>query len=120
MMTPHGKNLVSTIPAIERQITQKEYAHPDLIIPEKFYLLLPPMMIDAIIDHYFEYSGCNYLVPLFEKEGLGEIVYINPPQFPFFKGGGEYLQIFHFLLLEYDCNVTVIKKIYSGLMYTLS
>jgi hypothetical protein len=30
-------------------------------------------MIDEIIDHYFEYSGCNYSVPLFEKEGLGEI-----------------------------------------------
>jgi hypothetical protein len=28
-------------------------------------------------------------VPLFEKEGLGEIFLINPPQSPFFKGGGS-------------------------------
>jgi hypothetical protein len=31
-------------------------------------------------------------VPLFEKEGLGEIFKINPPQSPFFKGGGEYIR----------------------------
>jgi len=28
-------------------------------------------------------------VPLFEKEGLGEIIQINPPHSPFYKGGGE-------------------------------
>jgi len=27
--------------------------------------------------------------PLFEKEGLGEIFLINPPQSPFVKGGSE-------------------------------
>ena len=39
--------------------------------------------------------------PLFEKEGLGEILPIkafkNPPQSPFFKGGGEWLQPMSYL-----------------------
>jgi len=45
-----------------------------------------------------------YSVPLFEKEGLGEIVKKNSPQSPFFKGGGLAINWFykgvaeHFLL----------------------
>ena len=40
---------------------------------------------DALID-------CNYSVPLFEKEGLGEILLDKSPSAPFFKGSCECLR----------------------------
>jgi hypothetical protein len=42
----------------------------------------------------------NYSVPLFKKEGLGEILLDKSPSIPLFKGGGEYLQIICFCLLK--------------------
>ena len=60
----------------------------------------------------------DYLVPLFEKEGLGEILLkkspsipLNPPQSPFSKGGGKRLLsesvLLMFLWPKKAFNVTV-------------
>jgi hypothetical protein len=57
---------------------------PALLYFQKSFV---PSPRNCSVPPFEKERNCSF--PLFEKEGLGEIFKINPPQSPFFKGGGE-------------------------------